>query len=212
MGCLLLEAPVAMTQLSRPGTQNAGRSMDPNTGAFMTLDSKPAHEADFSRYELFKLEPHDWVPNNPRLPVVLYRRALNPALEDLGAELENLFARNQWPPQWRDGIFDYHHFHSTAHEVLGVISGRAKVIIGGPGGRVITLDAGDVVLLPAGTGHCLQSSEGRFKCVGAYPDGQQWDIRRDALSEEELAAMLELPFPRCDPVGAEAGPLTERWR
>jgi uncharacterized protein YjlB len=178
----------------------------------MTRDSQPARSPVFSRFELIELKPRDWVPNNPRLPVILYRQALNPDANNLGAALEDLFARNQWPPQWRDSIFDYHHFHSTAHEVLGAISGQAHVIIGGPGGRVITLGAGDVVLLPAGTGHCLQSSAGRFKCVGAYPDGQQWDIRREALSEEERAAMLELPFPRCDPVGAEAGPLCEHWR
>jgi uncharacterized protein YjlB len=136
----------------------------------MTRDSQPARSPVFSRFELIELKPRDWVPNNPRLPVILYRQALNPDANNLGAALEDLFARNQWPPQWRDSIFDYHHFHST------------------------------------------QSSAGRFKCVGAYPDGQQWDIRREALSEEERAAMLELPFPRCDPVGAEAGPLCEHWR
>jgi uncharacterized protein YjlB len=178
----------------------------------MTRNSNPAQDIDFSQYELIELKPHDWVPNNPRLPVILYRRALDPERDDLGAAMETLFARNQWPPQWRDGIFDYHHFHSTAHEVLGAISGQAQVIIGGPGGRVITLNAGDVVLLPAGTGHCLQSSGGRFSCVGAYPEGQQWDIRRDALSEEEMAAMLKLPFPASDPVGGDAGPLPEHWR
>ena len=88
--------------------------------------------------------------------------------------------------RWRDGIFDYHHFHSSAHEVLGIAAGAAEVIVGGPGGRVVHLDAGDVILLPAGTGHCLQSSSGPLMVIGAYPPGQQWDIRRDALTDDSL--------------------------
>jgi uncharacterized protein YjlB len=168
------------------------------------------HPTDLS-YEARKLAPHDWVPNNSHLPVLIYRRALDPSTKDLGKTFEALFERNAWPPQWRDSIFDYHHFHSTAHEVLAVISGRADVIVGGPGGEVIAIEPGDVVLLPAGTGHCLQSTEGRFQVVGAYPQGQQWDIRRDALSKEEIAAMEALPFPRSDPVAGPEGPLLQEW-
>ena len=74
-------------------------------------------------YEILRLTPHAWVPNNRRLPVLIYRRVLSPSRKDLGPAFEALFALNEWPPQWRDSIFDYHHFHSTAHEVLGVISG-----------------------------------------------------------------------------------------
>ena len=81
------------------------------------------HPADIS-YEILKLTSHDWVPNNRRLPVLIYRRALAPSTNDLGQAFEALFARNAWPPQWRDSIFVYHHFHSSAHEMLGVISGK----------------------------------------------------------------------------------------
>ncbi|SAL53135.1 Cupin domain protein [Caballeronia sordidicola] len=169
------------------------------------------HPADVS-YEALRLAPREWVPNNSRLPVLIYRRALDPSTKDLGKAFEALFTRNEWPPQWRDSIFDYHHFHSTAHEALAVISGKGNVIIGGPGGDVISFEAGDVVLLPAGTGHCLQSTEGRFQVVGAYPEGQQWDIRRDALSKEEIAAMEALPFPRSDPVSGSEGPLLDQWK
>ncbi|WP_429301120.1 cupin [Paraburkholderia sp. GAS199] len=157
------------------------------------------------------LTPHDWVPNNSRLPVVIYRHALVPDSGDLAAAFEILFDNNGWPPQWRDGIFDYHHFHSTAHEVLGIAAGAAEVIVGGPGGRVVSLSAGDALLLPAGTGHCLQSFERHFKVVGGYPAGQQWDIRRDALTPDELAAMQALPFPATDPVDGAHGPVVENW-
>lgn len=66
-------------------------------------------------YEAFTLAPRDWVPNNSKLAVAIYRTAIPGAGGDLAAEFEALFEHNQWPPQWRDGIFDYHHFHSTAH-------------------------------------------------------------------------------------------------
>jgi uncharacterized protein YjlB len=180
-------------------------------GDFMKHNLQSARHASDLEYEILRLTPHAWVPNNRHLPVLVYRQVLSPSCKDLGPVFEAMFALNEWPPQWRDSIFDYHHFHSTAHEVLGAISGTAEVIIGGPGGLVVTLEAGDVVLLPAGTGHCLQATEGRFQVVGAYPEGQQWDIRRDALSEKEIAAMEALPFPRSDPVGGREGPLLKQW-
>jgi uncharacterized protein YjlB len=177
----------------------------------MFNDSKHGFDAAQTEYEVFMLEPHDWVPNNRKLPVVIYRRALAPESGDLAEAFEMLFERNDWPPQWRDGIFDYHHFHATAHEVLGVCGGSAQVIVGGPGGRVVTISAGDALLLPAGTGHCLQSFERHFQVVAGYPQGQQWDIRREALSPEELRTMEALPFPPLDPLDGKHGPLVEHW-
>ncbi|RFU45281.1 cupin domain-containing protein [Paraburkholderia sp. DHOC27] len=172
---------------------------------------KRAAGAARSSYEIFMLEPHDWVPNNSKLPVVIYRHALQADSGDLASAFELLFERNEWPPQWRAGIFDYHHFHATAHEVLGIASGSAEVIVGGPGGRVVHVEAGDALLLPAGTGHCLQSYEGRFQVVGGYPAGQQWDIRREALTPDEVAVMEALPFPACDPVDGTDGPVVTHW-
>ncbi|MEZ2352007.1 cupin domain-containing protein [Caballeronia sp. RCC_10] len=177
----------------------------------MAEQSETLHAAD-ARCEHFKLAANGWVPNNSRLPVLLWRGAIEPGGRDCGSRFEALFAQNGWPPQWRDSVFDYHHFHSTAHEVLGVASGEAELIIGGPGGRVISVRAGDALLLPAGTGHCLLKSGGRFQVIGAYPPNQQWDIRRDALSADELRAMQALPFPATDPVGGEDGALTRLWR
>lgn len=177
----------------------------------MFNDAKHALDASAQRYEVFKLEPHHWVPNNRKLPVVIYRHALRPDSGDLASAFEILFERSDWPAQWRDSIFDYHHFHATAHEVLGVVSGSAEVIVGGPGGRVVKIAAGDALLLPAGTGHCLQSFERHFQVVAGYPAGQQWDIRREALRPDELAAMEALPFPPRDPIDGEQGPVIEHW-
>jgi uncharacterized protein YjlB len=181
------------------------------------MHADPAIRRDATKLdiEVFKLPPHDWVPNNRTLPVVLYRNTMQGGAdvdaEERAAAFEALFDGHQWPPRWRDSIFDYHHFHSTAHEVLAIVSGEAEVIVGGPRGRVVCVRTGDVMLLPAGTGHCLQSTSGKFSVVGAYPAGQQWDIRREALTREECAEMEALPFPPSDPVFGTSGPLIDYW-
>ena len=176
----------------------------------MSYETDHLHAVD-SRCEPFLLDANGWVPNNRRLPVLLYRGVIDGNKPDSADRFEALFSGNGWPAQWRDGIFDFHHFHSTAHEALGIATGRAQVIIGGPGGRIVSLQAGDALLLPAGTGHCRLASEGRFQVVGAYPPGQQWDIRRDALNSEELRRMEALPFPKSDPVGGAKGEVGRLW-
>ncbi|MEM5372028.1 cupin domain-containing protein [Paraburkholderia azotifigens] len=174
-----------------------------------------AHTRGAVHADVFRLGPRDWVPNNAHLPVILYRDVLDANSmgdsDSLAETFEAMLGRNGWPPKWRNGIFDYHHFHSSALEVLGIAAGAADVIVGGPGGRVVHLEAGDVLLLPAGTGHCLESSSGPLEVVGAYPPGQQWDIRREALTETERAAMEVLPFPNSDPVRGGQGPLLQNW-
>jgi len=165
-------------------------------------------------YQLLRLAPNGWVPNNSALPVIIYRRALLPDTAEptaLADAFDARFNAHGWPPQWRDTVFDYHHFHSTAHEVLAVFAGRAELILGGPNGHLLRVSAGDALLLPAGTGHCLASREEGFQVSAGYPLGQQWDIRREALTPEEANAMQALPFPHSDPLCGDHGPLIEHW-
>lgn len=158
------------------------------------------------KVERFVLPEHDWVPNNPQLPVLIYRGAAEASdCEQTAAAFEAMFERNGWPPQWRDGVYDYHHYHSTAHEALGVAAGSATLTIGGPGGRDVDVRAGDALLLPAGTGHRSVKASEDFFVVGAYPEGQDWDICREAPSAETRQRMREVPVPIVDRVSGEVG-------
>jgi uncharacterized protein YjlB len=161
------------------------------------------------------MEPTTWtfhddgtIPNS-RLPVLVYgdvAEARDPA------DCERLFDRHGWLGAWRDGIYSFHHFHSTAHEVLGVVSGSATVMLGGPQGRELAVRRGQVLVLPAGTGHRNLGGDGLL-VVGAYPDGMAWDLRRgDPAEHDEVRANIaRVPLPTADPVSGRQGPLTALW-
>jgi uncharacterized protein YjlB len=158
------------------------------------------------------LDRNDWVPNNPRLPILVYPQAIAVQGDDPAALFEKTFRANGWPPQWRDGVYSYHHYHTEGHEVLGIARGHARLMLGGPDGRVLEVSAGDVLLLPAGTGHCNLGASDDFLVVGAYPPGQRPDICREAPSAEQLASIAKLPFPDQDPVQGVEGAVKQYWR
>ena len=153
------------------------------------------------------------IPNNPRLPLLVYPGAARLPEHDPAHVFEQLFASNHWVGSWRNGIFSFHHYHSTCHEVLGVYAGSAVVRLGGEGGVTLTLEPGDVVMIPAGVGHKKLSCSGDLGVVGAYPRGQQPDICRGNPGSCQRAAeqVARVLLPRCDPVHGPGGPMSEHW-
>jgi uncharacterized protein YjlB len=149
---------------------------------------------------------------NSRLPLLLYRAALPPG-EASPEAMEALFAAGGWPPAWRSSIFTYHHYHSTAHEALGIAAGSARLMLGGPHGRESDVRVGDVIVIPAGVVHRRLSSSPDFLVVGAYPPGQSWDLLRGEAGERPKADenIARVPLPRTDPVVGEGGPLVREW-
>jgi uncharacterized protein YjlB len=160
------------------------------------------------------LPPAGAIPNHPRWPLLVYPAALSPDEPDLAAAFERLFASNRWPAAWRDGVFPFHHYHSTAHEALGIYSGEVTVQFGGDGGVVVTARPGDVIVLPAGTGHKKLATRGRLGVVGAYPSGQHPDTCTPFTANARRAAeaIARVPLPERDPVHGAGGPLFDHWR
>lgn len=157
--------------------------------------------------EVLKLARNGWMPNNERLPVLLYRGVISAS----ASAFEARFRENGWPPRWRNGVYPFHHYHSTAHEVLGFARGQARIMLGGEKGVEVTVRAGDVALLPAGTGHCLIEASADFLAVGAYPPDQDWDLCRAAPDAAAAERMRTLPYPRTDPVAGVGGPSSRHW-
>ncbi|MBD8553934.1 cupin [Rhizobium sp. CFBP 8762] len=155
-------------------------------------------------------DPSGHIPNNRELPVILYQQAL-PLQADMTRAFETRFAGNKWGDQWRNGVFDYQHYHTTAHEVLGIAAGNARLLIGGPDGKVLTVNAGDCVLLPAGTGHCRLEASRDFLVVGAYPAGQHADLKTGPASMVDMQTITRLPMPDRDPIEGKNGPLLHHW-
>ena len=149
---------------------------------------------------------------NSRFPALIYRAATK---GDGPEALERLFERNGWPPQWRDTVFTFHHYHSRSHECLGVAVGHATLRLGGPDGQEVRVEAGDVVVIPAGVAHQRVLASADFMVVGAYPPGQEnFDTLRGnpedrPKADENIAAV---PMPQSDPVEGSAGSLLELWR
>lgn len=158
--------------------------------------------------------PDDGVfPNNERLPLIVYQGIL--ALPDFSPQraVIALFEKNGWTGSWVNGIFSFHHYHSKAHEVLGVVAGRARVQLGGENGDIFTIKAGDVAVLPAGTAHKNLGSDDDFRVVGAYPHGQKWDMCTGNLGERPTADgnIRQVALPAMDPVHGANGSLIDLW-
>jgi uncharacterized protein YjlB len=149
-------------------------------------------------------------PNNPLLPVLLFQGALKVTKAKI---VEDIFESNGWINAWQDSILTIDHYHSTSHEVLGVIQGSARLLLGGPSGIAVTIEKGDVIIIPAGVAHRNLDSENDFSVVGAYPEGQEYDMRYGKEEEhpEVDKNIRAVPLPLTDPVYGFDGPLLKNW-
>lgn len=159
----------------------------------------------------FLFEDDGRIPNNPTLPLLVYEQAMQG--DDLVDAMRTRFTENGWGGVWVNGIYSYHHYHSTAHEVLGIARGTATVQFGGENGTTVDVAAGDVVVIPAGVGHCRLHSSADLRVVGAYPAGQDWDLRTGEPGDRPAVIdnIRAVPLPQTDPVGGVDGPLFRHW-
>jgi uncharacterized protein YjlB len=192
----LKEYAERVTGLRRPGTSKAPK----------LVQIRKPHTVRF--------KDDGFVPNHPRWPLILYRSGVRfDDRYDSAAVIEDLFEKNGWGDTWRDGIYDYVHYHSRIHEVLGIARGKGRVRFGGRKGRIFTLKAGDIAVLPAGTGHQCLSANDDFLVVGAYPPSGTYD---ECTTVEDrpraLKTIPKVPVPRKDPVYGARGSLSELWK
>lgn len=150
---------------------------------------------------------------NSHLPVIIYKNALTLPGEHAAKIIEDLFKKNNWANSWKNGIYDYHHYHSIAHEVLGVYEGNTMVELGGAKGITTLIEKGDIIIIPAGVVHRNVTPQSNFKCVGAYPGGSDYDIKKGEPGERPEADknIKKVPLPANDPV-YENGPLLPAWK
>lgn len=154
------------------------------------------------------------MPNNPTLPLLIYPGVLDLACSDPAGACIERFAVHGWSGAWRNGIYPFPHYHSTAHEALGVCRGSATVRLGGDKGLIIEVEAGDALVLPAGTGHQNLGSSPDLLVIGAYPSGADWDLCRGEAGERPkvLDNIRRVPLPASDPIHGEREPLLRFWQ
>jgi uncharacterized protein YjlB len=170
------------------------------------------HQEQMPQIQTFHFDNDGHIPNHPTLPLLLYPGVLAEEQNRISA-CRALFERHQWGGVWVNGVFSYHHYHSSAHEVLAVANGSAQIRFGGPHGTSLQVQAGDVVLIPAGVGHCKEESSTDFRVVGAYPAGQRPDICTGDPAERPgaLERIRQVPLPQSDPLYGAEGPVQETW-
>ena len=162
--------------------------------------------------EKYLLKDDGTIPNNEKVPLLVYGSPIELDDDDPAATFEKRFAENGWTASWRNGIYDFHHYHSTAHEVLGIYRGKARVLLGGNDGVTLEIKAGDVLVIPAGVAHKNLDAH-NLGVVGAYDRGRKWDMNYGSGQEREktLENISRVPKPDKDPVYGDRGPLIDAW-
>ena len=156
----------------------------------------------------------DGVFPNSHHPVLLYKGALDIPVLFPAAHVKHLFEQNGWSNSWDAGVFEYHHYHSITHEVLGIYKGHTKLQLGGFKGQRIFIEKGDVLIIPAGVAHKNLEIENSVGVIGAYADGRNYDMNYGNPNERPVTDenISKVPIPAKDPVfGSDMG-LIKLWK
>jgi uncharacterized protein YjlB len=155
----------------------------------------------------------DGIFPNSKFPALLYKGVLDIPFLFPATHVKKLFASHNWTNAWDSGVFEYHHYHSITHEVLGAYEGSTVLQLGGEDGPTIKFEKGDVLVIPAGVVHKNWGDEFDVQCVGAYPDGKDYDMNYGKLGERPKADenIENVPIPLTDPLYGENAGLTEIW-
>ena len=174
----------------------------------------PLMAADEHKYESFIFHDDGTYPNNAGLALIHLHQVFNAKAEVHPETIEKTFSDNGWENSWRNGLYSFHHYHSTAHEALGIYAGWVKAQLGGSEGTSVTATAGDVLIIPAGVSHKNLDQSPDFRVVGAYPKGQMWDMNYGKPAERPQADenIKNVPLPEADPVFGKTGPLIRLWK
>lgn len=172
------------------------------------------HDGSSLTYESHLLADAGWCPNNPLCPLLIYRSACRGDPEIIAEWFENRFAENGWPPAWRYTVYDYRHYHSNTHKVIGVYRGQAHLCFGDSSGIDVVARPGDAILIPAGVSHQRLRSSSDFHCVGAYPSGFEPDELRGQPSDRPASdeRISHVPLPDLDPLWGARGPMRYQWK
>lgn len=164
-------------------------------------------------HEVYHLKDDGVFPNNA-LPVIVYKRVLDLPALFASNTVRKIFRDNNWKNSWKSGVFTYHHYHSNTHEVLGIIKGKSTLLLGGEHGLKIEVSKGDVLIIPAGVAHKNLGKENQITCIGAYPEGTNYDILYGKKDERPAAdaAIKKLIKPLTDPVFGIKGGIAEHWK
>lgn len=156
----------------------------------------------------------DGVFPNSSLPILHYLKVLQLSPLFPALAIRKLFQKNNWTNNWKQGIYTYHHYHSTTHEVLGICKGETLLQLGGEKGITLFVQKGDVLVIPAGVAHINLGRENDVICIGGYPDGRDYDMNYGMASERPKADhnIASVPLPSTDPVYGTRGGLPDLWK
>src|ERR1700761_7815733 len=196
------------------GAEDFKKAVEAATGLATPNQDELASILRDTRVSAFHFKDDGFIPNHPFWPALIYPACVRfPKRRDPAAVFEAIFASNNWGRSWRGGIYEFVHYHSRIHEVLAVARGWVRLQLGGPKGRILRAKAGDVAILPAGTGHQCFGASSDFLGVGAYPPTGVYDECKNVEKHARAKMTIrQTARPKRDPVFGADGPLLKHWK